>query len=268
MGLFTRKKQPWERDWSDGEIASQHQRHPDASDLQALFDRIRESNSDAGAEKAGVGLLNLFTAQSQMYANDLPGFDLDALTEAQDAIIRRDDFTLAMLVDSLSYFGPQGTAIARKMLHEDLLNWEPVLMTIAAEASGEAAEVPVAPLPESLRESLVQNGMEPLGEAFFRGTFNASDGRTQVLLFGEWDSECFALLSPVGDSADGTVPVSLLELDLGAYSLEVVESIVMLVDLLPARPTAPSFQTIADRGMPLIELADSIERQLSSEDKY
>lgn len=121
------------RDWRVGAIVPQRHADPDASELQELLDTIRRSVDNAGFEKATFILLSMLTQTSREYASNIPGFDVGALEAAQETILNRADFRLDMLIYSLGYFGPGGTAIARVLLERDFPVWRPLVLSAANE---------------------------------------------------------------------------------------------------------------------------------------
>lgn len=123
-------------------------------------------------------------------------------------------------------------------------------------------------IPALLASRLNELGWNEIGENLFKGVVSTTPDRSQVLFFTSYNSDSFALMSPVSESLDGTVPEFLRGHSFGTYKLDVVAELVMLCDLLSAGPPSPAVEAIMDAGMALANFADRLEGDLSMEDKF
>jgi hypothetical protein len=124
------------------------------------------------------------------------------------------------------------------------------------------------PMPASLAAALEAEGWDVIEGAVYKSVVPGEDARTQLLFLSVWDREHIGLMSPVADSPDGSIPDILRGRDFGDYRLDVMGDMVMLVDLLPYGPPAPSLDTVHSRGLALGKYADQVEAALSIEDVY
>jgi len=124
------------------------------------------------------------------------------------------------------------------------------------------------PMPASLAAALEAEGWEMIDGVVYKSVVPGEGTRTQLLFLSVWDRDHIGLMSPVADSPDGSVPDMLRGRNFGDYRLDVMGDMVVLVDLLPYGPPAPSLDTVHSRGLALGKYADQVEAALSVDDVY
>ncbi len=119
----------FERDWSVGEITADGFKRPvSGADFTAAIERLVSSGLDRA--DVTVGFMRMIMAEGDRCAKSVAGLPVEPFLAALNTILVRDDFSVGMLINAMSYFGWQGTAIADYMKSE-IPRWEDVTRRVA-----------------------------------------------------------------------------------------------------------------------------------------